>query len=411
LFSIAAAQMLFGLALLCLLWSELRSPRRLEFPSRLLWPVISFIVWTLLSLAFSDAPLTGLSQARKLALFLIPVLVANAFRDRRQILRVFQGLLAGGTITACYGAGQFVHDYLSLQRRGLPFYKNYIFHQISGFMSHWLTYGAQLMLVLVLLFALMLFLPSLKLSRWWWICTVPLIVALLESFTRGIWLGTLAGLLYLLARWRRPVFCLLIPAIVLLIYLLAPRWLQQRERSIFNVQTDTSNMARIVMLRTGLAMIAAHPVFGIGPERVAPEFLRYKPAGMPLPDAWYGHLHSNYLKIAAERGIPCLLILLWLFFEILRQGLLWGRRGEEEIRAMGHACVAFTAALMVAGLFEYNIGDSEVFMLYLFLIAAVDCWVRLQGASVTGVFDGRNAAEAPLFCADGPAAARTGAVS
>ncbi len=380
LFSIAASQALFGLALICLLVFRLISRRSLEFPPRLRWPLLGFIVWTLLSLAFSYAPLTGFSQARKLVLFLILLLVYNAYQSRRDIERTFQGLLLGGAIASLYGVGQFLRDYLTLKRAGLPFYENYVTHQISGFMSHWMTFGGELMLVLVLLFVLLLFLRSGEVSRWWWLCVAPLGMALLGSFTRGIWLGALAGLTYLLARSRRPILCVLLPAGVLLLYLLAPRWLQQRERSIFDVETDSSNRARIVMLHTGLAMISAHPIFSVGPERVGPEFLLYKPSSLPLAPGWYGHLHSDYLQIAAERGIPCLLLLLWLFFEILRQGILLGRNRAEEIRAMGHAAVALTAALMVAGLFEYNFGDSEVLMLYLFLMAAVFSWPRLQNA-------------------------------
>lgn len=380
LFSIAASQALLGLALLCLLVSRLFSRRPLEFPPRLRWPLLAFIAWTLLSLAFSDAPLTGFSQARKLVLFLILPLVYNAYQNRRDIERTFQGLLLGGAISSLFGVGQFARAYLTLKRAGLPFYENYVAHQISGFMSHWMTFGGELMLVLVLLFALLLFLRSGEISRWWWLCVAPLVAALLGSFTRGIWLGTLAGVTYLLARSRRPILCVVVPIVVLLLYLLAPRSLQERERSIFEVESDSITRGKVVMLQTGLAMISAHPVFGVGPERVGPEFVRYKPASLPFP-SWYGHLHNDYVQIAAERGIPCLIILLWLFFEILREGILLGRNQTEGIRAMGHATVALTAALMVAGLFEYNFGDSEVLMLYLFLISAVYSWARLHQAS------------------------------
>jgi O-antigen ligase len=168
-----------------------------------------------------------------------------------------------------------------------------------------------------------------------------------------------------------------VPAAALALYLLAPRPLQQRERSIFDVQADSSIRARIVMLHTGLAMIAAHPVFGVGPERVGPRFMDYKPPTLELPPGWYGHLHNDYLQIAAERGIPCLVIFLWLFIEVIREGYLLGRNPDLATRSMGHAEVAVTVGLMIAGLFEFNFGDSEVLMLYLFLIAAAVAFSRL----------------------------------
>ena len=50
----------------------------------------------------------------------------------------------------------FAADYFALQRQGLGFYDNYVVHQITGFMSHWMTYGGQLMIVLLLLLAIIL---------------------------------------------------------------------------------------------------------------------------------------------------------------------------------------------------------------------------------------------------------------
>ena len=377
LFSIAASETFFALALLALLVSVLVSQRPVEFPSRLGYPLVAFVAWTLLSLAFSDAPLRGLSQVRKIFLYLILVLVYNAYQSRRQILRTFQGILLAGAVASIGGLVQFFRDYVTLERKGVTFYNNYVAHQITGFMSHWLTYAGELMMVLLLLFSLLLFASPARISRWWWLCLPAIALALLASFTRGVWLGTLAGLAYLLARYRRPVFCLLVPAAVLALYLVAPRTLQQRERSIFDVQTDSSNRARIVMLHTGLAMIAAHPVFGVGPERVGPHFMDYKPSSMELPPGWYGHLHNDYLQVAAERGIPCLIIFIWLFIEILHESFLLGRNPDPATRMMGHAEVAVTVGLMFAGLFEFNFGDSEVLMLYLFLIAAAVAWSRL----------------------------------
>ena len=37
----------------------------------------------------------------------------------------------------------------------------------------------------------------------------------------------------------------------------------------------------------------------------------------PLPIGWYGHLHNIYLQYAAERGIPTMLVLMWMLGQIL----------------------------------------------------------------------------------------------
>ncbi|MBI4478651.1 MAG: O-antigen ligase family protein [Acidobacteria bacterium] len=376
LFSIAVSQIFLGAALLALFLSR----RPLEFPARLGWPLVAFAAWTLLSILFSHDPLSGLTYLRKFFIFFILVLVYNAYRDRRQLWLVLQGIIAAGTIAALYGVGQFAYAYLNLQRQGQPFYENYVLHQASGFMSHWLTFAAQLMMVLLVIVALLFFSRSVRTHPAGWFCAVVISLGILVAFTRGIWLGTFVGVVYLLARFQRRLLWLL-PVAALLLYLVSPAWLERRAQSMLNLKTDSSNQSRPVMLRTGWEMIRAHPWFGVGPGRVEVEFLWYKPASLPLPKAWYGHLHNNYAQLAAERGIPCLMIWLWFLLEVLSTNLSLAREPAESARALGHAGVAITLGTMVSGLFEFNFGDSEVLMLYLFLIATSYAWARLERPS------------------------------
>lgn len=66
-------------------------------------------------------------------------------------------------------------------------------------------------------------------------------------------------------------------------------------------------------------MIQDHPWFGVGPERVGPTFMDYLPPDVPkeLPVAYYAHLHNTFVHYAAERGLPIVLALLWLFGKVL----------------------------------------------------------------------------------------------
>ena len=64
--------------------------------------------------------------------------------------------------------------------------------------------------------------------------------------------------------------------------------------------------------------------------------------------------------------------------------LLWPAGRVVGAVLLGAMLLAFSAAiaisigLMVAGLFEFNLGDSEIMMPYLFLIAAGFAWTRLE---------------------------------
>jgi len=78
------------------------------------------------------------------------------------------------------------------------------------------------------------------------------------------------------------------------------------------------------------------------------------------------HLHNVPMQIAAERGLPALALWLWFIgsaFVSLRPLLDRARQ-----RPLAAAAVAATIAMLTAGLFEYNFGDSEFLMLFLILL-------------------------------------------
>jgi putative inorganic carbon (HCO3(-)) transporter len=102
--------------------------------------------------------------------------------------------------------------------------------------------------------------------------------------------------------------------------------------------------------------------------RISKTFDQYKPQGEPTPPGWHGHLHNNFIQFAAERGIPCMIAWSWLMgtwgFRLLSLGRIQTDSFGQALCWGGCACVL---GLVAAGLFEFNFGDSEVLMLFLFL--------------------------------------------
>jgi len=187
------------------------------------------------------------------------------------------------------------------------------------------------------------------------------------GFTRSIWLGTLAGGLYLLWFWRRWVIAA-VPVVLLAALLVGP--VRERAESLVRPHGERdSNEFRIVVWRTGLEMIRAHPWLGLGPEQVGPQLNKYVPADIarPLPPGYYGHLHNIYIHYAAERGIPTMLAMMWLMGKALWDfaSTLWRKRPLGDARFVLHAAVAVILSLLVVGCFEYNLGDSEVLTMFL----------------------------------------------
>jgi putative inorganic carbon (hco3(-)) transporter len=126
--------------------------------------------------------------------------------------------------------------------------------------------------------------------------------------------------------------------------------------------------------RTGWEMIRAHPIVGVGPEQVGPQFMQYLPADLPhpFPTEWYKeHLHNIYIHYTAERGLPALGILLWLLGRMLFDFWTTLRRlpAQSEARWVLHGAIATISAVMISGWTELTLGHSLVLEMFLAVMA------------------------------------------
>jgi O-antigen ligase len=366
LFSIAVSQILLGLALAILLFSGL--PLKLP-PIKL--PLALFMVGTILSLAFSVDPRSGTPQIRKFFVFLVLLVISSTFRKVSEIRAVVLIWAAVESLSAVRSLFQFLQKYQEAQARHEDFYKFYVGDRITGFMSHWMTFGGEEMVVLLMLVAFLFFAKS---SRWKTagiVSAAILFISLVLGFTRSIFLlGVPVGMMYLLWNWKRWTV-LAVPAVAV-IGVLSIGSLRERVVSVMQPHGERdSNMHREVTFRTGMRMIEAHPLLGLGPEQVKAQFDKWVPADVsrPLPEGWYGHLHNIYLQYAAERGIPTMLAMMWLIGKVLFDFTRALRRKAGEARFVLHGAIAVILAILAEGFLEYNLGDSEVLTLFLSVIA------------------------------------------
>ena len=371
--SIAASQILLGLALALLLVGRLRW----RAPAH--WPALAlFAAWTLLSLALSDAPRAGLPQVRKLYVWLMLVVVVSTFRGLADLRLLSIAWLAGATLSAWRGLYQFAVAWMHAAAANVDFYQSYVAQRITGFSSHWMTFSGQLMFALLAGVALLCWGRPSKRLRWAvWAALPVLALALLLAFTRGIWIAAGAGLLYLLWSWKRWTVALL-PLAAALAFFAGPQGLRERATSLVRPHGEMdSNTHRIYTFRTGVEMMRAHPLFGVGPERVGPHFREYIPGDLAPtpPEGYYGHLHSIYVHFAAERGVPAMAALLWFLLAYLVDFWRAATRGSPHEWA-ARAGVALLVGVLVSGLFEYNLGDSEVLGMTAACLGAVEVALR-----------------------------------
>jgi len=368
LFSIAISQSLMGIAFVALL----ASGEKLRLP-RIKWPLGFFMLGTAISLAFSAQPSAGWPQIRKFYVFLIVLLVYSTLRNLKYVRWLFLAWCGIAGLTALYGFGQFAMKAREAAVAGQGFYDYYIADRIKGFTSNWNTYSGEEMLALIMLVALLLFAPRVRRAWLWALCGLLIAIAVLLADTRGVWFATAAACVYLAWSWKRWAVAL-VPAAILIVFVLAPAPLRERFTSIVQPRKIDSNAFRKVVWRTGLAMIRRHPLLGLGPQQVGKHFDEYVPADIerPLPDGYYGHLHSIYIHYAAERGIPTMLMLVWMLIQMLvdfGRGLGALPPGRSVRRFLLAGAIAAVLAVAVEGVVELNLGDSEVLTMFLTIAA------------------------------------------
>ncbi len=195
---------------------------------------------------------------------------------------------------------------------------------------------------------------------------------LAATMTRSAVLGLMCGLATLAltsppARWRRwrllgaVLLVVLVAAAVSLPWL--PRGGTQPPPAAVASVTD-----RLELWRAGATMVHDHPWLGVGPDgtrRVVVGYLdpNYRRPGIP------SHLHSAWLTLAAEGGLPLLALVLFFYGRSLARGrslLAWGRESD-----LVRGVLAALAGFVVMGFFEDNFDDSEVLFVHMITLAVV----------------------------------------
>lgn len=350
-FSIAIAQVFLAIGLLgwaTLLIVERRRPRA----PRWMLPLALYAGWTLVSALASTDPAVSLADCKQLVLFLIVPLTYEVV-DEDTSVPLTTVVLAAAACSALVGIGQYaiLHYDLLVQR-------------IRSTLGLYMTFSGLIMLVLNVAVARVLFMTR---SRVWPLVVMPaLAVALALSLTRNAWVGwcLAVGLLLVMRDFRLTA---LLPIVAAIFFSFAPGQVVQRFYSIFDVNNPT-NRDRVSMARAGKKIVKAHPLAGVGPNMVERVYVDYRDAGSVLQDT--PHLHNVPIQIAAERGLPALALWIWFIGAAAAGALAIFRAAPRDgpARFLSASALATIIAMLGAGLFEYNFGDSEFLMLFLVLV-------------------------------------------
>jgi hypothetical protein len=267
-------------------------------------------------------------------------------------------LLAGETTLARLGVGSW--------SRGRDW-------RAEGFYGHYTTYAEALQLIASLALGLLI-----ALRKWNTRSALLLIaavaglsIALLLTVTRASWLAFLisASVIVLAGASRRVALILAVcalPVILTGLFVLQ----QKRNVSFFDPKDDSINWRKTVQ-REGLRLLTSKPrhlLVGVGMDSIKRHWREWGLFENGIPQ---GHMHSTPLQLALERGVPTLV--LWLILVCLYARMLWRGVRSKKIkrwveRGIMLGALGGLAGFFASGLVHYNFGDSEVAMIFYFIM-------------------------------------------
>jgi O-antigen ligase len=240
----------------------------------------------------------------------------------------------------------------------------------TGFYDHWTTYAEALQLIASLTLGLFVALPR-KRTRNGALLTLAIIGmcgALVLTVTRASWLGLLisATLIAALGLSRRAL--IVIAACAVPLVLVGFFVLHQKRNVGFFDSKDDSIRWRQTVQREGFQLLVSKPrhlLVGVGMDSTKAHWRQwglFDNGRLPM-----GHMHSDYLQIALERGVPTLIV--WLLLMGVYARMLWRLRrrvpSENWIeKGIVLGALGGLIGFMLSGFVHYNWGDSEVVMIF-----------------------------------------------
>jgi putative inorganic carbon (HCO3(-)) transporter len=214
------------------------------------------------------------------------------------------------------------------------------------------------------------------------LCSLPVLVCLYLTYSRGAWLlGLPAAALFIGLLRRGKALWISLAVIGVIVLSLLPLIGTERFTSLLDTQGGTT-FFRLKLWQASLNMIKDHPLFGVGLDN----FLYQYRTRYVLPEAWQeldlSHPHNIVLDYWTRLGILGVLALVWLEGAFFVRGLrLYLRLPDEGGRALALGLMASMVACLAHGLIDnsYFLVDlAFVFFMTMGIIAGMSAQNRLS---------------------------------
>ena len=352
--------------------------------------VLAFAVILLLGGLFSAG---GQSSFASAALYFVLImgyfLAVNLIRTREWVYRCVSALLLFSVISAGFGIFQIFTGSMESAWLDAELFSD-IRVRITSTFDNPNVYAAYLLLALPFVPAIMLKKEAPKSRIPMLLCFLLLTACLVETWSRGAWLGAIAAmLLFFLIYSRRSVAYILIGGALLpTVSLLFPDAVVNRFLSIGSA-SDSSAVYRISAWRGVAGMLRENWLGGIGFGESA--FSAVYPTFSYAGVEGIHHTHNLYLQILSETGIAGLLTLIFVIIlftqNVFEYAYKMRNQGETVIAIAGLVAVISS---LIMGLTDYIWYSPRLFLMFWLVVGLVNAYIRV-GLAELGRFGGDNA--------------------
>jgi O-antigen ligase len=345
------------------LWLVLAFRRGRTWPnSSIFLPMLCFFAITALATLFSLDRVASWQQMKTIELAFAAVMICDSVYSTRVLRWLLGGLLAASFVISVFAGWQYPH-------------RSDEFARVQGLYKHYVNFGEMLLLVAALAFGIALAsrVSSRKLAAGSAIVFVAVSAALVATATRTFVAALLLACAYMVwqqFRWKART----VAAIALVCALISGSWWFQSRRGFdwFDLK-DPGTQYRLLIWHDAARIIRQHPLLGVGLATVQRHPDQFDFSAYRAFPNMISHFHSTPIEIAADCGLPALLVWIWLMWScwsVARRAFTQNVQRDALAGGIALGVLGAILAFQFASLFHYILGDPEPMLVFWVFIGA-----------------------------------------
>ncbi|MFH1943667.1 MAG: O-antigen ligase family protein [bacterium] len=278
-------------------------------------PAFIHVFWCLLSISMAVALRPSIfANFMLIKAVLLYFYIINNCTTKRHLIVIINMLMISCAIQGALGILQkYLGHPLGLEFLGeRQVSYGYMLSRVTGTLTYPNQYGAFMILLLPMSMSLYLYAKE-RIKKLFYAAVTGIgLLGLFFSLSRSAWIamiGAVIAIVILLSKRRelgpRLFFAILaIMSVIVFIGIIFGDYIALR------FGTGEAGEYRFLMIRIAIPIILSHPIFGVG-------LFNYEYYSFPIFRFWHP-VHNEYLRLAAEIGLPGLFFFLWFVFIVVR---------------------------------------------------------------------------------------------